>query len=57
MYREMLKQITDRMLFIKEASLGNDVLNQEWRILLEIQGKLIKAIKLEEEIDKICKKT
>lgn len=46
-YEEMYRQVTERLLFIREASLFDDKLNNEWKMLLEVQNLLIRLIKNE----------
>jgi len=48
-YREMLKDITMRMLFIKTSSLEDELLNDEWNALFKVQDGLLKLIKIEEK--------
>ena len=52
-YRKMLRKVTYRMLFIKMNSLENELLNDEWNALLQVQGELIKLIKIQEKIKKL----
>ena len=49
-YHTMLREVSNRMLFIKMASLDHDLLNDEWNGLFKTQNELIKLIKIQEKI-------
>ena len=49
-YHTMLREVSNRMLFIKMASLEDELLNDEWNGLFKMQNELIKLIKIQEKM-------